>query len=360
MRIYLISLFLLAVSSSISSQINKINLLFAGDAMQHKSQIDAAKTNDGYDYSKYFKHVKNRISAADIAIVNLEVTLAGKPYTGFPNFSAPDQFAFALKDAGFDIFLTANNHCLDKLQKGLERTIYMLDSMNVKHTGTFTDSLKRELFYPLMIIKNGIRIAMLNYTYSTNGIPTSKPNVVNSIDKEQIRKDILAAQQMKADIIIANMHWGDEYHLKHNRRQKEIADYLISKGVKLIIGSHPHVVQPIDIRRNKNGEIDAIIVYSLGNFISGMKPVDTTGGMIFNVEISKEKGKALKIESCDYNLIWTYKPMRNDHQPDYQLLPVEDFDNDEGQEKIEITSYQMMKTFSENAKNAIESLWTDK
>lgn len=362
MKQILALLLLLTISHAGTAQKNKVSFLFAGDAMQHEAQIKAAKTTKGYDYSSYFTKLEDKIKAADIAIINLEVTLAGKPYTGYPNFSAPDEYANALKDAGFDIFLTANNHCLDKLKKGLERTITTLDTMKVKHTGTFTDSLKRELYYPLMMIKNGIRIAMLNYTYGTNGIPTSKPNIVNLIDKKQIKKDIIAAKQMKADIIIANIHWGEEYKLKQNKEQENLAQFLIDNGVKLVIGSHPHVVQPIDIRRNENGETEAIVVYSMGNFISAMKPVNTTGGMIFNVDISKENGMPVKIDTCSYSLVWTKKPINNGTKltTNYQLLPVEDFDNEKGKTSLGAVSYQQMKAFADKAKNTIESLWQKK
>lgn len=110
----------------------------------------------------------------------------GKAYTGYPNFGSPDEFAYALKDAGFDVFLTANNHCLDKGKKGVERTIMMLDSIRVKHLGTYVNEEKKNVLYPMMIVKNDIRIGMLNYTYDTNGIPIQAPNIVNLIDKNKL------------------------------------------------------------------------------------------------------------------------------------------------------------------------------
>lgn len=356
MKKILTILFLLLVTFFSYAQEHKVSFLFAGDAMQHKAQISAAKINDGYDYSLYFEKIKDKVKAADISVVNLEVTLAGPPYTGYPTFGAPDEYGFALKDAGFNIFLTANNHCVDKRKKGLERTIMMLDSMKVKHTGTFTDSVKRDLYYPLMMIKNGIRIAMLNCTYGTNGIPVDNPNVVNMIDKKQIKKDIEAAKQMKADIIIANMHWGEEYKLKQNKEQESLAQFLIDNGVRLVIGNHPHVVQPLDIRRNADGEIDAVVVYSLGNLISAMKPANTTGGMLLNIDISKEKNMPVRIDTCHYSLVWTHKTVKNGAFSEFQLLPVEDYYNDEGKNLLGEALYQQMKAFADNAKAAIESI----
>ena len=207
MKIHFTLLLFLSLNSCAWGQEQKVSFLFAGDAMQHKTQLDVAKTKDGYDYSAYFKHVEDEIKQADIAVVNFETTLPGEKYTGYPRFGSPDEFAFTLKDVGFDVFLTANNHILDKDKKGLERTIDMLDSLKVKHTGVFKDKEKRDLYYPLMMIKNGIRIAMLNYTYGTNGFEVTKPNIVNYIDRKQILKDIDQVKLMQADIIIANVRW---------------------------------------------------------------------------------------------------------------------------------------------------------
>ncbi|MBK5719624.1 CapA family protein [Dysgonomonas sp. Marseille-P4677] len=357
MKKYLTFLITTLLISTSLAQEQKISFLFAGDAMQHKSQLDVAKTPEGYDYSAYFKHVADEIKRADIAVVNMEVTLPGINYTGYPRFGSPDEYAFALKEAGFDIFLIANNHILDKGKKGLERTITILDSMKVKHTGAFINAEKRDLYYPLMMIKNGIRIAMINYTYDTNGYTVTKPNIVNYIDKKQILRDIDAAKTMKADIIIANMHWGIEYVLKQNKEQEDLANFLIKNGVHLVIGGHPHVVQPIDIRK-ENEEIKNIVVYSMGNLISGMKPVNTTGGMIVKIDISKNGDQPIKIDSLSYSLVWVNKLIKDKDTPSFfELLPVAEFNNEKGKEKLGEESFVKMQTFATNAKNAIESLW---
>jgi poly-gamma-glutamate synthesis protein (capsule biosynthesis protein) len=339
------------------AQEQKVSFLFAGDAMQHKGQLDVAKINEGYDYFPYFRYIADEIKQADIAVVNLETTLPGERYTGYPRFGSPDEYAYALKDAGFDIFLLSNNHILDKGKKGLERTIAVLDSMKVKYTGVFANKEKRDLYYPLMMIKNGIRIAMLNYTYDTNGYVATKPNIVNYIDKKQILKDIELAKIMKADIIIANMHWGVEYVLKHNKEQKELADFLVSNGVRLVIGAHPHVVQPIDIQKDGE-EFRNIVVYSMGNLISAMKPINTTGGMMVKIDISKDGNNPVKINSCSYSLVWVNKLMKDKDTPSFfELLPVASFDNEPVRKKLGEESFLKMQTFTTNAKNAIESLW---
>lgn len=339
------------------AQKQTVSLLFAGDAMQHQSQLDAAKTKDGYDYSSYFTQIEDQVKAADIAIVNFETTLPGKGYTGYPCFGSPDAFAYALKDAGFGVFLTANNHSLDKRKPGLERTITMLDSMQVKHLGTYVNQDKKDLHYPLMMIKNGIRIALLNYTYATNGIEIQTPNIINLIDKKQILADIQSAKAMKADIIIANMHWGIEYKLSPNSEQKDLAQFLIKNGVRLVIGGHPHVVEPLDIQK-QNDSIQNIVVYSMGNFVSGMKADNTQGGMMVRIDLSKENEEPVQIDSCSYSLVWVNKPIENG-KPNFQLIPIEKYQNEEGKLKLGEIEYTKMTTFSDTAKKAIESMWTE-
>lgn len=351
--------FLLFTSMGFMSfaQEQKVSLLFAGDAMQHQSQLDAAKTKDRYNYSSYFTQIEDQVKAADIAVVNLETTLPGKGYTGYPCFGSPDAFAYALKDAGFSVFLTANNHSLDKRKQGLERTITMLDSMQVKHLGTYVNQEKKDLHYPLMVIKNGIRIALLNYTYATNGIEIQKPNIINLIDKKQILADIQSAKMMKADIIIANMHWGIEYKLSPSNEQKELAQFLIKNGVRLVIGGHPHVVQPIDIQK-RNDSIQNIVVYSMGNFVSGMKADNTDGGMMVKIDLSKDNEGVVQIDSCSYSLVWVNKPLENG-KPNFHLIPVEQYKNEEGKLKLGEESYNKMIKFSDTAKKTIESLWSE-
>ena len=278
----LIALISLLYSVTLSSQ-ERITLLFVGDLMQHQAQIDAARTSGGkYDYSSYFSLVKKEISRADIAIGNLEVTLGGKPYRGYPTFSAPDEYLQAIKDAGFDVLLTANNHCLDRGKKGLERTIAQMDSLSIPHAGTYRNSMERRQHYPLFIRKKGFCIAILNYTYGTNGIKASAPNIVNYINKETILKDIHSAQAVRPDAIIACMHWGEEYQSLPNHAQRELADWLLEQGVTHIIGSHPHVIQPMELR--KDGNQQHAVVYSLGKSCSNSNNQWITTDIVIFVE----------------------------------------------------------------------------
>ena len=264
------------------------SLYFAGDAMQHIAQIESALQTDGtYSYKECFTYVKEQVSEANLAICNLEGTLGGEPYRGYPQFSAPDEFASALKDAGFDILLTANNHCLDRRNKGLIRTLDVLDSLGIAHVGTYRDSAERDSLYPYLTTVNNITFAILNYTYGTNGIPANPPCIVNLIDTAQILIDINKARAKKADVIIACMHWGDEYVLKQNKTQEQLTDWLIENGVDHIIGNHPHVIQPTELRKDKYNGGHHFIAYSLGNYISNMSARNTDIGMSATLRFSK-------------------------------------------------------------------------
>ncbi|GHV23496.1 capsular polysaccharide biosynthesis protein [Clostridia bacterium] len=339
-RFFCLFIGLLASFCICPAMAQQVTLLFAGDAMQHQTQIDNAYRNGSYDYSSYFQHVALAISQADLAIVNLEVTLGGKPYKGYPMFSAPDEYAIALKDAGFDVFLNANNHILDRFSKGLHRTLDVLDSLQVQHTGVFRNAEEREETYPLILEKNGIRIAFLNYTYGTNGMKPKYPDVVNYINTWQIQQDIQKAKCQKADVIIANMHWGIEYKSLQNKTQENLAKFLIEEGVDIVMGSHPHVVQP-SILIDSTSTGSHLVVYSLGNFVSGMTAVNTDGGQMIKVVLDKQKGKTV-ISSCHYILVYTEKK-KNGNKVDYSVAPVLSAESD-------AINRRKMTRFAENAR----------
>lgn len=292
-----------AVSDSVrkADSTYRITLLFAGDLMQHSGQIALGKKPDGtYDYSDCFKYMKPEIERADVAIANFETTLGGAPYSGYPQFCSPDQFLADSRDAGFDIMLTANNHVCDRYSHGILRTIAVMDSLGVPHLGSYASAQEQERNYPFLLERNGFRIVLLNYTYATNGIPTRKPCVVNYIDRKQMATDIAKAKAMRPDAIIACMHWGVEYTLKPVAEQRQLADWLFSQGVTHIIGGHPHVVEPMEVRTDAKGE-GHVLVYSLGNFISDMSKPNTTGGMTVRLQLEKRHG-ATRLADADYSL----------------------------------------------------------
>ena len=306
-----------------------ITLLFAGDMMQHANQIKTAATDNGnYDYSECFSHVRDQIKAADLAIANLEVTLGGPPYTGFPQFSAPDEFAKAIKDAGFDILTTVNNHCCDTGRRGLGRTLRVLDSLGIPHLGTYHDTQDRQQNYPMLVEKNGFRLVLLACTYGTNGLPVPEPYVVNLIDTVQLKQDIARAKEMEPDAIIAFMHWGIEYVLNPVNSQKWQADWLLSHGVDHIIGGHPHVVQPIEMRTGSDGQ-KHLVVWSLGNYISNMTKDPTYGGLMVRLKLEKTTRRLnnqtmnkIKVADADYSLIWTSRPSVSGHKT-HRVYPID-------------------------------------
>lgn len=190
-------------------------LLFVGDAMAHGPQLRAALQPDGsYNFNPCFDRLRHEISGADYAVVNLETPVSGGKYSGYPMFNAPDSYVEALRDAGFDLFLTANNHTLDRGETGLRKTLHLLDSLGLDHIGTYADAAERSRRLPMVVSIKGFRVGMLNYTYGTNGLKARGNVVVDYIDRELIAADVKALRQAGAEIIIANMHWGEEYRLQ--------------------------------------------------------------------------------------------------------------------------------------------------
>lgn len=296
----------------------QLSLLFAGDFMQHLAQIEAAQTDSSYCYDDCWQYVRDEISRADIAIGNFETTLGGKPYNGYPSFCAPDEFFTSLVDAGFDIFLTSNNHSLDTGKRGIERTISRMNEEDrIAQVGTYIDRTDRDNRYPYVFEKNGIKIALLNYTYGTNGLTESAPNIVNRIDTAIMAQDIAKARAAAPDAIIACMHWGIEYDQQPNQSQHELADWLIAHGVDHIIGSHPHVIQPLEMRQDSAGK-EHLVVYSLGNYISNMKIRATDGGMM--VRLVLEKDSVTRVADCGYSLVYTARPVKSGKK-NFELIP---------------------------------------
>lgn len=289
-------------------------LIFFGDAMQHTMQYTRAKelgtAENPYNYSDCFTLLTPALKDADYSIVNLELPLGGgTDYSGYPMFSAPDSYAVALKNAGFDLMLTANNHCLDRRDRGLRRTLDVLDSLKVDHIGTYRNPAEREKLVPFIKEINGIKIGFLNYTYGTNGLEIKDGAEVSYIDKEKIKKEIDATKKAGAEIIVAMPHWGIEYVLHENENQRSLADFMMKEGVDIIIGGHPHVVQPMKVVENEATGNRALVVYSLGNMISNMTKANTRGGALVRVVIERDKqtGK-VRFKNAEYDTFITEVP----------------------------------------------------
>lgn len=291
-----------------------INMAFTGDIMCHNTIYNDAynSSSSSYDFSYIFDNVKFYLQTADITIGNLETTFAGskKGYSSYPRFNTPESLADTLKKLGFDVLSTANNHCYDSNYAGIESTIDYLDQADISHTGTY----KSEEDQNKILIKNvkGINIAFLSFTYGTNGItvPQDKAYSVNLIDKELIKKQIDLAKAKNPDLISVSMHWGVEYQTKPNTEQKELADFLFQNGVDLIIGNHPHVLQPMEKRTitlSDGSTKDGFIVYSLGNFLADQNKTYTRDTAILNLKITKSKDKKITIDSASYTPVYIYK-----------------------------------------------------
>ena len=318
--IFVLALPLISVAQTFITPVQQVDLLFAGDIMQHQAQLDMARQEDGkYSFTYSFCHIKDFIKSADLSIANLETTIGKSGYSGYPSFCAPDSFLYAVKDAGFKVLLFANNHCMDKGKRGAINTLNMLDSLQFAHCGVYRNMAEREERYPLIVEEKGVRIAILNYTYSTNGREIPEPMIVNLIDKEVIARDIQAAKEKRPDAIIACMHWGDEYISLPPQRIKELSDWLIEQGVNHIIGNHPHVVQPLEIRENPDNADKHLVVYSTGNLVSNMSLRRTDGGIMVSMKLMKILNYTRPL-NVRYLLTWI-APKQSDGKRDFTIYP---------------------------------------
>lgn len=303
-----------------------LNLLFLGDVMGHSPQITSAfdEKTGTYSYDSVFTRMKQVFSYADIAIANLEVTLAGEPYSGYPQFSSPDNLVDGLMGAGVDVLVNANNHSVDRGKDGIIRTIEVLDQKGIPHTGTFLDSANRELNNPLIVEKNGFKLGLLNYTYGTNGIPVPSPVIVNLIDTVRIRADVEKTRNMGVDEVIVFIHWGNEYETNPSKTQIKLAEFMKGIGVRIIIGSHPHVIQRMEATLDTDSTIGQVVVYSLGNFVSNQRKRYCNGGVVTFVQLAKNEVGKTQITNTGYIPVWVHTPFR-DLKRLYQVLPVVEY-----------------------------------
>jgi poly-gamma-glutamate synthesis protein (capsule biosynthesis protein) len=306
-----------------------LTLIFAGDIMQHGPQIEAAWSDHDstFNYHPCFSYIKPLVSSFDLAVANLEVTLAGAPYTGYPQFSAPDELAVAARDAGFDILATANNHSCDRGNNGLIRTLRVLDSLGIPRTGTFGDSLDYLKHHPLTLTKNDITFALFNYTYGTNGLPFYPPAIVNLTDTSRIISDLTAVDRKKTDFVIVFFHWGNEYQSQPSQTQTNLARLCRKHGADVIIGSHPHVLQRMEYDEPSDSLPGGfLLAYSLGNYVSNQRDRYRDGGAMISFTLSKTWNKKSVINP-EYHLTWVHTPIR-DGKKQYYILPARQFEND--------------------------------
>ena len=286
-----------------------IKIIFAGDVMGHMPQIEAAFDPEtrSYNFDTTFYFVKPFLDSADLAIANLETTLSGSPYSGYPHFCSPDAYAPSLKRAGFGMLVMANNHAADKGGAGIKRTLNIIDSTEIMHTGTFRSKEERDSLYPLIVERKGIRLAFLNYSYGTNGESVPAPYIVNVIDTTLIKRDLEKARILQADFIITVLHWGEEYERNPNKEQKRLARWIFKHGCDMIIGSHPHVIQPVEIVIPDSSDLTEpkLVLYSLGNFVSNQRDRYKNGGLLFGVKLIKKK--VTKLYQYAFLPVWVTK-----------------------------------------------------
>lgn len=329
---------------------NTMSLLFIGDIMGHGPQIRSAyngKTKT-YNYDTVFYNMKDILSEPDFTIANLEVTLAGPVYKGYPQFSSPDALAEAGKKAGIDLFVTANNHCCDRRLQGLNRTIDVLDTLPILHTGTFKNKEARDTTNLIILKKDSIKVGILNYTYGTNGIPVPKPALVNLIDTAVMHADIDTARKDSLDKLILVLHFGTEYQSHPNKTQTDLVSFLFKKGADIIIGSHPHVIQKMMYLPGNDSIKEHFIAYSLGNYVSNQRKTKTDGGVSARIVLKKENGKT-SIDTCNYILTWVYKKPRTSSVFDYFILPAAKYEGKKDFFKNP-ADYEKMKLYIKNSR----------
>ncbi len=323
-----ISHFELKINQSLVSidSIVTIKIAAVGDLMCHSPQFNYARVNkDSFDFNPVYRFVKPLLEQADFTFGNLETVIGkkGSTYSGYPRFKSPEEYVSALAQNGFDFVCFANNHTLDQGEAGVYTTIETLNKNNLGYTGAFQSQSDRD---SIRIIKlNEIRIALLAYSYGTNGsmIPKGKDYLINLIDLALIQKDILKAREIGAELVLVNYHFGNEYQRIPSEFQKAVVNKTIEFGADLITASHPHVIQPAKFFKTQNAKLDSgIVAYSLGNFISNQRNRFTDAGVILYLNLEKNlNSKQIKITSVEYLPTWVFKG-RTERGNEYLILPI--------------------------------------
>jgi hypothetical protein len=284
-------------------------VLAVGDLLMHLPLVTISETPDGYDFTPLFQEVRPWIEGADLAIANLETTLTGPPYpySNYPTFNTPPEFARDIKRVGFDAIVHANNHSLDYGEYGLVRTSEALEKAGLPHIGTARTPEEAQKILVLEVVP-GIKLALLNYTYGTNGIPLPHPWSVNLLDKERVQADVRRARQLPdVDLVAVAFHYGDEDTREPNQQQIEFNDLAIQAGADMIFGNHVHATQRVEFRPKVKDEWGRVknraVFYGLGNFISRQLELHQECGLMGIVDLVKQDGEA-EVESMGIIPVW--------------------------------------------------------
>lgn len=328
------------------SSVKNITISAIGDIMAHDDQLKAQfdKDTNTYSFDNNFKYVKPYISNSDLAIGNLETTLAGPKakYSSFPKFNSPDELADAIKDSGVDIVSTINNHTYDRGSDGVYRTLDVLNSKDIEHVGTQKND-EDENF--LIKDVDGVKLGITAYSYgqvygsttALNGLnidynDLNNLNIFNSsyvdIAFNEIKDTLDVMNNKESDLQVVILHWGDEYTRQPNEFQKELAKKLCDYGVDIIIGSHPHMVQPIEMIKSDENDNETLVIYSLGNFLSNQRneilnKKYTEDGVIANIGINKNLNTGeTKISNVEYIPTWVNKYNNKNGKLTYEIIPL--------------------------------------
>lgn len=337
-----------------------IQLSAVGDLMCHSTMYNYARVStDSFNFIPCYQYIAPYLQSADFLIGNLETTFGGAqiPYSGYPRFNTPDDYLKGITYSGFDFLVTANNHSNDTDEKGILRTISQLDKNNISHTGTFVSQKDRDSIRIQNI--NGIKIGILSYTYSTNGIDITpgKPWLVNYIDSALIKKDITLARASGAELVLVFFHFGNEYERMPSEYQKNYVQWCKENGADIILGSHPHVLQPAQFFKTQNATLDTgFIAWSMGNFFSNQKDNFTDEGIIFNLYFQKNinTGK-IKLLNANYIPTWVYRGV-NSEKKLHVIFPVMEFEVFKTEPFITSNELQEMKQAQENTKKIISEM----
>lgn len=284
-----------------------LTLAAVGDILIHDRVYNKAKTPSGYDFNRNFQPVKPYLTAPDITIANQETMIGGKQHglSSYPSFNSPHEVGDALKANGVDLVTLANNHTLDRGEKVILSALNYWNQIDVMYTGAYLNEKDSQNIR--LIKKNDITVSFLSYTYGTNGIPvpTGKDHLVNLIEVERIKRDILQAKKL-SDVNVVSLHFGNEYERMPNDFQKEMVKVVTEAGGDIIIGHHPHVLQPVKWETASDGS-KTFVAYSLGNFLSGQRREFKDIGGIVQLSVTKrQKGSQISIELTEPKFLATY------------------------------------------------------
>lgn len=287
-----------------------ITISVVGDLMCHSPQFEYAKVaSDSFDFSPTFSEIKKYFDSSDLTLGNLETVTAGKKlqYSGYPYFNSPYSYVKALKETGINFLFTSNNHCMDRGEVGILKTLENLRQNEINTTGTFSSQSGRDSI-PIISVK-GIRIALLAYTYGINGnyLPKEKHYLVNQISDSLVHHDIQKAKSNEVDVVVVYFHFGEEYQREPNKLQRNAVDNAKKAGADIILASHPHVLQPVEFFKSE-GKLDSgIVAYSLGNFVSNQRWRYSDAGTILQFQIKKDENDILHMQNVSVIPTWVFK-----------------------------------------------------